>query len=190
MLLVLRLGIGEQFGAVLGPVVDKGVFVTCLHEAVDTDEVEVTLLASRQLLVRRYKGVVHGSEPLLPVQHDVLAVAVTPGISVNVLAGKRVEVLLLALPQQQAADVVVEENRAHQVTDVPRFPFELALKIRDDETTFFQPGDQGVQADVVGFLGVLHAALPTMSANKPSLSRSRARMSARISSSVRIGAGL
>jgi hypothetical protein len=34
--------------------------------------------------------------------------------------------------------------------------FKLALKIRNDIATFLQPADQGIQADMIGFLCVLH----------------------------------
>lgn len=66
-------------------------------------------------------------------------------------------VFVRAPPQQQATNVVVEENGTHQLADVPRLSFELALEIGHDEAAFLHAAEQRVQADMVRLLRVLHA---------------------------------
>ena len=75
----------------------------------------------------------HRREALLTVQHDVLAVVVRTRIGIEWFACECLEVFLLAFPEQQAADVIVEKYRTDEVAYVPRLPFELTLKIRNDE---------------------------------------------------------
>src|SRR5690349_13914816 len=113
------------------------------------DEEHETVRTSRQVPVWSGKGVVDGGEALLSVQHDVLGVAVLVE-TVNLFARERLEVFLLPLPQQQATDVVIEENRPHQVADVPRLPFKFTLKVGNHEAPFLEASYKGSQADVIG----------------------------------------
>ncbi|MBV6417454.1 MAG: hypothetical protein CMLOHMNK_02154 [Steroidobacteraceae bacterium] len=185
----LRCAILKELLAALRPVVFEGLVVRLLHELIDANEVKKAVLAAGCRDIRRQEGVVHGRQPLLAVQHDVggvrLAIEAIQG-----LAGQRGEVLRLALPQQQAPDVVVEEDRSQQFADVPGLPFELPLEVGDHIAALAQAADQRGQADMVGLLRVLHDLSPMISPSSPSVSFSSARMSARISSSVRSGCGL
>jgi hypothetical protein len=121
----------------------------------DTLRRQIPVRAARRGDVRSKECVVHRGEPLLAVQHNVLRPAIA-AVSVDRLAGERFEVLPLTLPEEQTSNVVVEEDRAHKLTDVPRLPFELALEIWDDEAAFFEPVNQCVEADMVRLLNILH----------------------------------
>src|SRR5690606_13874079 len=110
--------------------------------------------------------------------------------AVDRFAREGIEIILLALPQQETADEVVEEDRPHQLADVPRFPFEFPLKVRDHESPLAKPVHEDGQTHMIRFLRFLHSTLPTISSSSPSVSFSSARMSARISSSVPSGCGL
>ncbi len=185
----LRCAILKELLAAQRPVVLERLIVRLLHELIDTDEVEEPVLAAGCRHFRRQEGVVHGGQPLLAVKHDVRGVrlALKP---IDRLTGQRGEVLGLALPEQQTPDVVVQEDRAQQFSDVPGLPLEFPLEVGDDVAAFAQAADQRGQTDMVGLLRVLHDLPPMISPSKPSVSFSSARMSARISSSVRSGCGL
>ena len=86
----------------------------------------------------------------------MLGAPVAAVVPVDRFARQSVEVLALSLPEQQAADVIVEEDRPHEVADVPWLPLKLALKVGDDEAALFEPADQRGEADVVRLLRVLH----------------------------------
>src|SRR6188768_1442508 len=98
------------------------------------------------------------------------------------LTGERVKVLLLSLPEQKAPDVVVEEDRTHEVANVPGLPFKLTLKVRNNKPSLLEPCDDRVQADMIRLLGIFHAEPPRISPSSPSVSFSSARRSAPISS--------
>ena len=126
---------GQHLGPATGqPLVTESLVVFLRHELIDMDEVEEAVGAVWEWDVRREEGVVDRREALLAVEDDVLGLSVAL-VAVNRLAGERREVLRLPLPQQQAADVVVEEDRSHQLADIPRLPFELALEIGNDEAS-------------------------------------------------------
>lgn len=73
----------------------------------------------------------------------------------------------------------------------PRLPIELAQEIENDELTLTGAAYQRGQTDMVRRRGILHwFMLPMISPSNPSVSFSSAKMSARISSSVRSGCGL
>jgi hypothetical protein len=95
------------------------------------------------------------SMPLLAVENNMLGIF-APGVPVDFLARERGEVFPGAFPQQETANVIVQENGSHKIADVRRLPFKLSLKIRDHIAAVSQPRDQAVQAEMVRFLGILH----------------------------------
>ena len=123
------------------PVVFECLVVRFLHEAINADEIEEAIRTTGGRDIRRHERVVHGCEPLLPVQYDVFGSAL-PLEAINGLAGERHAVFFLSLPKQQTADEVVEENGANELADIPRLPFELALEIRNNVATFLEPADE------------------------------------------------
>src|ERR1019366_6899531 len=172
------------------PVVLERLVVGFLHEPVNTDKIKEAIGATRRWHIRRHERLVHRCEPLLSVQHDVFGSALSLE-AINGLTGEGLEVVLFAFPKQQATDEIVKEDRAHELADIPRLPFKLALEIGNDETTLAKSVYEDHETDVIRLLGVLHAFPPPMiSSSSPSASFSMARMSALISSSVRCGCGL
>src|SRR5690606_5788688 len=101
------------------------------------------------------KGVMHRGQALLAVEHD----AVRPRRALETVnrltreGGKR---LLLASPEQQAANVVVQEDRPYEIANIPGVPLELALEVGDDVPAFTQPTYQRSQIGVIGVLSALH----------------------------------
>ena len=65
-------------------------------------------------------------------------------------------VLLLALPEKKTPDIVVQEDRPHQVFDVPRPPLEFTLEVADHETAILETTNQLVKTDMIWFLYVFH----------------------------------
>jgi hypothetical protein len=137
------------------PIVCEGLVIPTRHEVIDADEVESGVGASRQSLAGREEGIVHGSEPLLSVKHYMLGPLWTL-VAIDRLARQARKVCRLALPEQQAPDIVIAKDRAHQFQDVPRIPLELALEIGNDEAPFSQPPNESIQANVIGLLRVSH----------------------------------
>ena len=135
MLRILLLMISDELCPAFRPIVFERVVVLFGHETVDANEVVIPMCASRQRDIGRQKCVVHGRESLLSVQDDVFRLC-RAFVAVDWLTGQRREVLLLSGPEQQAANVIVEEYRAHQIANVPWFPLELALKVGDDKAPF------------------------------------------------------
>ena len=159
VVLVLLGRVSQKIQPAPRPVIPEGIVVRHLHEVLHLDEVEVPVRAIRSRHFRGDECVVHRGEPLLTVEDDVLGAAIGAVEAVDRLAGESAEVLRLALPEQEAADVVVEEDRPHEVADVPWLPLELALEVGDDEPAILEPSDQSTEADVVRLLRVFHLLL-------------------------------
>src|ERR1039458_180597 len=66
--------------------------------------------------------------------------------------------------------VIVQEDGSHQATYVPGSPFKLALEVRDDKASLLQAIDQGIQAYVIGLLGIFHVRSPSRLKTAMSLS--------------------
>ena len=133
-LILLGAGYSEH---VLGPVVGERVVVGLLHELVDLDVEEVPIGTTRVGFVGSYEGVVERREPLLSVEDDVRWLAAR-GHAVDRLTRQGLKVLGTLCPKQESADVVVEEDRPHEVPDVRWEPLDLTLEVGDDELTVFE----------------------------------------------------
>jgi hypothetical protein len=80
--------------------------------------------------------------------------------TIDDLARQGVEVLFLPLPQEKAADVVVQEDGSHQILDIPRQPHKFALEVGNHKATLLQAANQGIQTHMIRFLCVSHSSHP------------------------------
>jgi hypothetical protein len=58
--------------------------------------------------------------------------------SIDILTGKSVEIFLFSFPKQEAPNVIIQENGAHEFFYIPGLPLEFSLKIRNYKVTCFQ----------------------------------------------------
>ena len=93
----------------------------------------------------------------MAVQNYVGALALK---AVDWFAAERIEVLILALPEKQATDVLIAEDGTHELVDIPRLPLEIALKVWNDVLTVPQAGDHVVEANLIGLPGILPVGAP------------------------------
>jgi len=100
---------------------------------------------------------VHGRQTLLTVQNDVLRPAGILFVGINGLTGQGPEIFILTLPEQQAADVIIQKDGPHQCADVPGLPFKIPLEVGDHILSFANTAYQGGEAYVVWFLYVFHS---------------------------------
>ena len=94
------------------PVVLEGFVVSLLHELIHMYEEQKSVRSIWQVPIRGDESIVDGCQSLLSIEDDVFGVAISV-VAVNLFACQSIKVFLLPFPQQQAADVVVEENRSH-----------------------------------------------------------------------------
>ena len=97
----------------------------------------------------------HGGQPLLAVENNVGRVGIALE-TVDRFARQRLEVRRRGLPEKKAPDVVIAEDRTHELVDVPGLPLELALKIGNHVAAFAEAVDQGREAHAIRLLNVLH----------------------------------